>query len=66
MNNRFLFICLFWACSVLRRVSGLDATFIPSDPDGPLPLSQKYRDEMRKLCAVMKEAKKQSKSLPVT
>lgn len=36
------------------HVTGLKATFTPSDDD-QLPLSTKYRDSLRKLCTIIKE-----------
>ena len=48
-------ICLLLACASLSRlVVTLDVSWIPTDPDGPLPLSAKYRDSLRKLCGLMR------------
>jgi hypothetical protein len=46
------FVCLF-----VLVVHGLDVSWIPSDPDGPLPLSANYRKELSKLCHIIKSGK---------
>ena len=46
----------------LKRACSLDVSWIPSDPDGPLPLSKSYRDSLRKLCDLI--STKQINSLP--
>lgn len=33
---------------------GFDASWTPSDPDGPLPLSKNYRSTLRKLCRFLR------------
>lgn len=38
---------------VVLVVSALDVSFIPNDENAPLPLSNKYRESLRKLCAVL-------------
>jgi hypothetical protein len=35
-------------------VNSLDVSWIPSDPDGPLPLSRHYRKSLRTLCTQIK------------
>ena len=52
--NVFLFLC--FAC--LKLTTSLDVSWIPSDPDGPLPLSAKYRDSLRKLCTLLNSGDK--------
>ena len=47
-------LCIFLlGLSYLHVVTSLDVSWIPSDPDGPLPLSAKYRDSLRKLCTLL-------------
>ena len=31
----------------------LDLTWLPADPEGPLPLSQAYRDSLERLCVLV-------------
>lgn len=38
---------------IIQLALCLDVSFIPNDENAPLPLSQKYRDSLRKLCSVM-------------
>ena len=38
-------------------VMALDASWLPSDPDGPLPLKASYRTALRQLCNRLKEGK---------
>lgn len=39
-----------------RSLLALDVSWIPTDPnDGPLPLSSKYRNNLRKLCNLIKK-----------
>ena len=49
------FFCLLFILRLLclQFVTSLDVSWIPSDPDGPLPLSAKYRNSLRKLCALI-------------
>jgi len=37
---------------------GFDASWTPSDPDGPLPLSKNYRSTLRKLCRYLRTEQK--------
>lgn len=37
----------------LCLVRSLDVSFIPNDENAPLPLSQNYRDSLRKLCMIL-------------
>ena len=46
----FLLLCCI---SSLNTAVALDVSWIPTDPDGPLPLSANYRDSLRKLCYLM-------------
>ena len=44
--------------SCMNALLALDVSWIPSDPnDGPLPLSTNYRNNLRKLCKLMKAPK---------
>lgn len=43
-----VFLCL------IHSSNALDVSFIPNDENEPLPLSKKYRDSLRKLCALLK------------
>ena len=36
-----------------RPAHSLDLTWLPADPDGPLPLSQSYRDSLERLCVLV-------------
>lgn len=51
--SRLILLLICCICSFKTSV-GLDVSWIPTDPDGPLPLSAKYRDSLRKLCSLMK------------
>lgn len=44
----FLFLYVFILLGTL--IHGLDVSWIPSDPDGPLPLSTRYRSALQALC----------------
>ena len=35
---------------ILLQAQALDVSWIPSDPDGPLPLSHRYRESLSALC----------------
>jgi hypothetical protein len=37
----------------IKITVSLDVSWIPTDPDGPLPLSARYRDSLRKLCTLI-------------
>ena len=49
-------LLLLFIHSILLSISyALDVSWIPTNPDdGPLPLSTKYRDNLRKLCMLLK------------
>ena len=51
--SRLIFLLICCICSFKTSIA-LDVSWIPTDPDGPLPLSAKYRDSLRKLCSLMK------------
>lgn len=40
--------------ALLSNAGGLDLTWIPADADGPLPVSENYRDALTKLCTIIK------------
>ena len=40
---------LLVVCGVMGA-SALDLTWLPADPDGPLPLSTKFRESLARLC----------------
>lgn len=46
-------IFLIWLALLLCTVTALDVSFIPNDENAPLPLSAKYRDNLRKLCDLL-------------
>ena len=50
MISLFFFVFLFAELVVIR---GLDVSWIGSDADGPLPLSENYRQSLRSLCVLM-------------
>lgn len=51
------FLCIM---SLFCNISwALNVDWIPSDPDGPLPLSTKFRDSLRKLCEIIEKKDKQ-------
>jgi hypothetical protein len=41
----------------LQNVLSLDVNWVPSDPEGPLPLSSKYRKDLSKLCQLIEKNK---------
>ena len=54
-----LALILLFIHSILVPLSrALDVSWIPTNPeDGPLPLSTKYRDNLRKLCTMLKSSR---------
>jgi hypothetical protein len=46
-----------WFVFFVVAVRGLDVSWIPSDPEGPLPLSANYRQKLSKLCQLLKSGK---------
>lgn len=60
MNIIFFFLSLILQ-SMLSW--GIDVSWLPSDPDGPLPVSTKYRDALRKLCKILHSGSKLPKEL---
>ena len=53
VEMRFFCLLLILLFSCLQFVTSLDVSWIPTDPDGPLPLSAKYRNSLRKLCVLI-------------
>ena len=49
---RLLCVALFAA-----TVAAFDVSWIPADPDGPLPLSKAYRENLKRLCDVVRTVK---------
>lgn len=49
-NIYLLFIVIFY---IICSSNGLDVSWIPNDPDGPLPLSIQYRQSLRRLCLLI-------------
>jgi hypothetical protein len=53
---------VFWFFGIfvffnIQNVLSLDVNWTPSDPDGPLPLSSKYRNDLSKLCQLIENNK---------
>jgi hypothetical protein len=42
---------------VAATASAFDVSWIPADPDGPLPLSKAYRENLKRLCDVVRTVK---------
>mmetsp|Transcript_46744 Transcript_46744/g.145948 ORF Transcript_46744/g.145948 Transcript_46744/m.145948 type:complete len:166 (-) Transcript_46744:37-534(-) len=42
---------------LLCLATALDVSWIPTDPDGPLPYSKKYRDSLGRLCTLIESGK---------
>lgn len=40
---------------IINSINCLDVSWIPNDPDGPLPLSIQYRQSLRKLCTLIEK-----------
>ena len=40
---------------LLRSAVAFDVSWIPSDPDGPLPQSTRYRETLERLCVLIKD-----------
>ena len=55
MAGRCFLFGVFFA--IFRLAFALDLNWIPADEDGPLPVSSSYRDELRKLCALLNDKK---------
>jgi len=47
---------LFLIALPLLFANALDVSWVPSDPEGPLPYSKRYRDSLRKLCELIKKS----------
>ena len=48
---RLLCVALF------ATAAAFDVSWIPADPDGPLPLSKAYRENLKRLCDVVRTVK---------
>ena len=44
---------LLWLVVLVRCAWSFDLTWIPADAEGPLPLSQSFRDQLSKLCDII-------------
>jgi hypothetical protein len=53
----FFFLYLLWTVLINAK---LDVSWIPSDPDGPLPLSSRYRSALQLLCKQIHSGQKLS------
>ena len=42
---------------VATTAAAFDVSWIPADPDGPLPLSKAYRENLKRLCDVVRTVK---------
>ena len=42
---------------VAASATAFDVSWIPADPDGPLPLSKAYRENLKRLCDVVRTVK---------
>jgi hypothetical protein len=47
-------IKLFILVLILKASIEFDISWIPNDPEGPLPMSNKYRNELESLCSSIK------------
>jgi hypothetical protein len=56
-------VFLLLLLALLQISFSLDVSWIPSDPDGPLPLSAQYRASLEKLCVLIREQRKLPKEL---
>ncbi len=52
LNKKLLLILISLVLMTMKSY-GLDVSFIPNSENEPLPLSTKYRDSLRKLCALL-------------
>eukprot|EP00667_Euglena_gracilis_P027677 EG_transcript_34409 len=43
-------VVAFLALGLVLGVSAIDVSWIPADPEGPLPLSAAYREQLGRLC----------------
>lgn len=53
MHATCLVLCFLVLLSTCGFSRALDVSFIPNDENAPLPLSQKYRESLRKLCKLL-------------
>ena len=54
MNSALLIWFYILQILLFQGSHALDVSWIPSDPDGPLPLSSNYRASLQKLCVLLK------------
>lgn len=47
-----MLVLILLSC-LITIIHSLDVSWLPSDPDGPLPLSSKYRAALSKLCTMI-------------
>ena len=43
--------------ALVATAAAFDVSWIPADPDGPLPLSKAYRENLKRLCDVVRTVK---------
>ena len=48
---------LLWVAALFATAAAFDVSWIPADPDGPLPLSKAYRENLKRLCDVVRTVK---------
>lgn len=53
-----LLVLALLALLLSQGALALDVSWIPADPDGPLPLSTKYRAALKQLCTIMETSSK--------
>mmetsp|Transcript_33778 Transcript_33778/g.34415 ORF Transcript_33778/g.34415 Transcript_33778/m.34415 type:complete len:175 (+) Transcript_33778:267-791(+) len=46
---------IFTILALASLVVSFDVSWTPADSDGPLPLSEKYRESLRKICLLIRE-----------
>ena len=52
---KYIILILIFIIFNCINCNGLDVSWIPNDPDGPLPLSIQYRQSLRKLCTLIEK-----------
>ena len=52
--HRLLLPCCLILAAFASTTAAIDVSWIPADPNGPLPLSKNYRNALAKLCALEK------------
>lgn len=53
VHSNIMIIMIMMICSCITNA--LDVSWIPNDPDGPLPLSIQYRQSLRRLCSLIEK-----------